>query len=99
MKTATIITSVNLGKRKFFIRKISQKCFFTFYDVVSHSDKAVLHHVKTTVDKLKPLRHELKLLMKEVEDGQLDKRQAADKIIEIRMKMDEVINHLKNSLK
>jgi hypothetical protein len=47
------------------------------------------------LDKLKELQEQLKLVVKDVEKGKINKAEAADRIIEIRQHMDDLLAEMK----
>jgi hypothetical protein len=51
--------------------------------------------MKYTVARLTELKRELKKITKDVEQGVITLREAADKIIIVREEMEEVVRHLK----
>jgi hypothetical protein len=53
--------------------------------------------MRYTTERLKKLKDELYALSKDAQSGILDKNKAADKIIELRDQIDEILAHLSKS--
>ena len=52
--------------------------------------------MQLTNHKLAELQQELKVVIKEVKEGKLDAKEAADKILHLREEMDKVIERLRS---
>lgn len=51
--------------------------------------------MKLTTSKLSELEKQLKAIIKDVENGKINKAEAADKILNLREEMDKILDHLR----